>query len=272
MENSTSSESNKKKPTLEQIKNKWESSVVGYSFIPSYTTKNLALNFINLVNIPRAKSILEMGCGTGDFAIEIIANKNPSATYHTFDIAYAFMNEIITKLNHIESNYDNNFLQAMNDIRINNSTEIKSQKHIDGIQKFEKLNTIVSIGNAEQLNSKMYPDNFYDVVLSNQVLHLVTNTESMLQEAYRVLSPGGRAAFTVWGSKEGSEYFTVMTNCMLKFERFKEIIEKTNARSPWHLNDRNRVLNAMEKIGFKNCRSMELFTYFDFSSGEQQKT
>ena len=271
MQNSLSTEPTKKKPTIEEIKQKWESSVIGYSFIPSYTTRNLALNFINLMKIPDVENILEMGCGNGDFAVEIITSKNPSATYQTFDLADAFLSETITKLTHLESNYKENYQQALNDIKTNRIEKITHRKYEGDVVKFENLNTKIGIGNAEELNTEIYPDNFYDVVLSNHVLHLVTNTESMLKEAFRVLAPGGRAAFTVWGPKEGSEYFTVFENCLMKFERFKEIIEKTNARSPWHLNDRNKVLNTMETIGFKDCKSIELFTFFDFSSGDKQK-
>ena len=38
----------------------------------------------------------------------------------------------------------------------------------------------------------------------------------MLLEAYRVLKPGGKAAFSVWGSKEQGELFTVFPTILEK--------------------------------------------------------
>ena len=87
----------------------------------------------------------------------------------------------------------------------------------------------------------------------------------MLKEAYRVLAPGGRAGFTVWGSKENSLLFTLIPKSFSKFKKCKKIFASSDVRSAWHLNDKKKVQNMMESIGYKNCRSMEQFTYVDMS-------
>lgn len=43
------------------------------------------------------------------------------------------------------------------------------------------------------------PDNFADIILSNQVLEHVDSPEGYLQESFRLLKPGGTAIFTTHG-------------------------------------------------------------------------
>jgi len=54
-----------------------------------------------------------------------------------------------------------------------------------------------------------FPDASFDVVTSNFMLHHVGRPEQVLAEAARVLRPGGRAGFTVWGAMEKLAAFGV---------------------------------------------------------------
>ena len=47
-----------------------------------------------------------------------------------------------------------------------------------------------------------FPDESFDVVVAQYVITTVPNPEAALNEFARVLKPGGRAAFLVWGSFE----------------------------------------------------------------------
>ncbi len=66
--------------------------------------------------------------------------------------------------------------------------------------------------NAEDLS--FAKDNSFDAVFSPLCLHLVQNYDVALGEAYRVLKPGCPMAFTVWGNKSESKFFTIIDDTL----------------------------------------------------------
>ena len=101
-------------------------------------------------------------------------------------------------------------------------------------------------------------DNSFQHYFSNLSLHLVSDPSKMLSEAYRVLQPGGRAGFTVWGRKENSRFFTIIPQILGKYG----IKLSTNERSNFHLSERDMVMNLLEKAGFKNVLCWHQFFAF----------
>ena len=76
-------------------------------------------------------------------------------------------------------------------------------------------------------------------------------------------------AFTVWGDKKNSKFFTIIEDTLIAEGEIKEGLK---GRSPFHLNDKELVIPAMEKAGFKKCRSFEAFTpmfFNEWENGEQ---
>ncbi len=45
----------------------------------------------------------------------------------------------------------------------------------------------------------MFPDNYFDVCISNICLNITEDSELLLKETKRVLKRGGKAIFSVWG-------------------------------------------------------------------------
>jgi len=101
-----------------------------------------------------------------------------------------------------------------------------------------------------------YPDNFFDVAISFQVIEHVQSIEKSLTEMYRVLKPGGvvyiETGNSLWPREEHYRIFWVPYTP--KF--IGKIYARLLGKNPSHLDHvhfiyRNDVLNKMEKAGFK---------------------
>lgn len=57
------------------------------------------------------------------------------------------------------------------------------------------LNARCCLGNVENIP---YPDNYFDYIVSDGVIHHTPNTEKSVKEFYRVLKPGGIASICVY--------------------------------------------------------------------------
>ena len=53
-----------------------------------------------------------------------------------------------------------------------------------------------------------YPDKWFNAYVSNLCLMLIDDPCKQINEAYRVLKPGSKACFTVWGRRENTLLFT----------------------------------------------------------------
>ena len=109
---------------------------------------------------------------------------------------------------------------------------------------FENVEFIV--GNNECLP---YSDCISDRYIANLSLNLVENPVNMLKEAYRLLKPGGIAAFSVWGKSEDSNMFVVLTKAFNNLEIFAK------GRSAFHLNNQVELNNMIREAGFSNVKS-----------------
>lgn len=61
--------------------------------------------------------------------------------------------------------------------------------------------------NAERID---YPDSTFDAVLCREGLMLVTHPAAAVREAHRVLRPGGRAVFSVWGPRQRNPWLGLL--------------------------------------------------------------
>ena len=66
------------------------------------------------------------------------------------------------------------------------------------VQMITPLNTTVAIGSNEDLRS-LAEDESFDVYLACLSLQIVPEPIKMLNEAFRVLKKGGKAAMSIWG-------------------------------------------------------------------------
>ncbi|KAK5583420.1 hypothetical protein RB653_005013 [Dictyostelium firmibasis] len=115
--------------------------------------------------------------------------------------------------------------------------------------------------NAEQLP---YEDGSFDRYFSNFCLHLVTSPEKMLREAYRVLESGGIAAFSVWGRPENSNQFTIVKKMAEEIS-----LNLAHSRSPFHLNDTNKIRQMALDAGFSRVLVGHTFVNSPIQNGEE---
>merc|ERR1719495_511698 len=80
-----------------------------------------------------------------------------------------------------------------------------------------------AVGNAEKLTFK---DGEFDAYLSSLCLQIVENPAKMMQEAYRVLKPGGVAAFSIWGPEEMSSFWNSLDAAYIAMK--EELTSKSN--------------------------------------------
>jgi SAM-dependent methyltransferase len=99
-------------------------------------------------------------------------------------------------------------------------------------------------GDAEALP---YPNGAFDAVVSNFGIHHVPRPDAALTQAYRVLAPGGRVAFTVWA--EPSENIA----WKLVFDAIARHGDRSAAKTPPPGGQFNRpadCLSALDGAGF----------------------
>ena len=102
--------------------------------------------------------------------------------------------------------------------------------------------------NAESLP---FADKSYDVLTCRFGVMFFPDLPKALQECYRVLKPGGRAAFVAWGKKE-QPFFTTTAGIVLKHVPVPPPPPDPDAPSLFMFGDRDRLRRALEAAGFSN--------------------
>mmetsp|Transcript_139955 Transcript_139955/g.390181 ORF Transcript_139955/g.390181 Transcript_139955/m.390181 type:complete len:272 (+) Transcript_139955:100-915(+) len=106
----------------------------------------------------------------------------------------------------------------------------------------------VQQANGEELP---FPDASFDCYVACLALMITPDTSKMLKECHRVLKPGGRAAFAVWGDKAKSPMMTIPPQS-LKACGFTPPAKRSN----FHLGDDEAALRALVlEAGFSSMRS-----------------
>jgi len=102
--------------------------------------------------------------------------------------------------------------------------------------------------NAESLP---FVDKSYDVLTCRFGVMFFPDLPKALRECFRVLKPGGRAAFVAWGKKE-QPFFTTTASIVLKHVPVPPPPPDPDAPSLFMFGDRDRLRRALEAAGFSN--------------------
>jgi SAM-dependent methyltransferase len=119
----------------------------------------------------------------------------------------------------------------------------------------EELARKKSITNIEfheaSAESLPFADKSYDVLTCRFGVMFFPDLPKALRECYRVLKPGGRAAFVAWGKKE-QPFFTTTAGIVLKHVPVPPPPPDPDAPSLFMFGDRDRLRRALEAAGFNN--------------------
>lgn len=98
-----------------------------------------------------------------------------------------------------------------------------------------------------------FPDASFDRYLAALNLMLVPDPARALAEAWRVLRPGGYAAFSVWGRRRNSPLMQITQRSHEKISgkiSGNTAVPPLPARSNFHLSDRKKLRKLSERAGF----------------------
>lgn len=122
----------------------------------------------------------------------------------------------------------------------------KSRERLEGLDK--------AIIEKADYTKFQYDDGTFDRYYANMCLHYAQDPDIVIEEAYRVLSPGGIAGFTVWGRSAHSELFTIVPDTL---NDLGLVMKDPNKRSSFHLGEDDLVLRQkLLDHGFKKCTLM----------------
>ena len=121
------------------------------------------------LQIPKSPIALDVGCGTGIATFELIKKTGGKGTFYGIDLS-----------------------QRMVDLARKRALE------------FNRFNVEFCKGNAEKMD---FAESSFDLIISNQVFHWITNKEAALEEMFRVLKPKGKVALVFQGGPSFENLF-----------------------------------------------------------------
>ena len=129
------------------------------------------------LQIPENPMVLDVGCGTGISTFQLMKRVQGKGKFHGIDISQKMINLAITKA--VDLSYNN--------------------------VEFRR-------GDAELLD---FPESSFDLIVSNQTFHFLSNKQKALNEMFRVLKPMGQVAllfFAEQTDREIEEIYNMIRN------------------------------------------------------------
>lgn len=244
-----------KAPKTENIKKYWNDFGSIYSQIMEYSTQPSLYSLIVNLKINEANRIFELSCGGGKSLSLVCSLKKQDCEYFVSDLSENLISLASKRMEIIENDYNGN-------LQFWDKSFFEESAKLSFITEFPKSRVFFKHLNNENLLG--VENNSFDVVFSNLSLQLVENPEKMLSETFRVLKPGGKAGFTVWGRKKNSKMFTTIPMVLKRHG----IALPQDERSNFHLGDREELINLMKSAGFNNILCWYQFFAFNLSTEE----
>eukprot|EP01022_Parablepharisma_sp_SALTPOND_P005449 TRINITY_DN1224_c0_g1_i3.p1 TRINITY_DN1224_c0_g1~~TRINITY_DN1224_c0_g1_i3.p1 ORF type:complete len:274 (+),score=-0.91 TRINITY_DN1224_c0_g1_i3:99-824(+) len=160
--------------------------------------------------VRKAKSILEVACGSGYGALSILPLIAKGATYYCTDFSPVMLKRLQERF--ISFGFT---LNPKNNLR--STFSIPTTKiSVTPSANEEGITVNALCANNEDLP---FVESSFDSYLAPYSLYHVPHPEKMLQESFRVLKKNGIASFAVFGKQKDSPMFSVMPKILAKYAK-----------------------------------------------------
>jgi ubiquinone/menaquinone biosynthesis C-methylase UbiE len=112
-----------------------------------------------------------------------------------------------------------------------------------------------------------FPDASFDAVVCREGLMLVLDPAAAVREAHRVLVPGGRAVFAVWGLRERNPWLGVLLDAITS--RLGIPVPPPGMPDPFALSHYGELEKLLSEAGFHDVSVAELATPMNVSSFDE---
>lgn len=235
---------------LQKVADRWDSATEVYSYYSAKVFHGTALKLFDWVDASQAETILELGSGDGNSSIDFALMKKPSARLVCVDISRnmcALLRERMTNLEQLTKTgqvlgYRHKLLS-----KAYTTEEISKLEFKSPLESINELKVDIIHAAGEQV-IQFVPEESADVLISSMCLHLTHEPQALLAQAFKALKVGGRAAFSMWGSKERSLQYALVDRIKSEFG-----IEKPNRPSFFSLGEQTATLiDLFRKTGFSD--------------------
>lgn len=247
-------QSERKPINTEDIAKKWNSFSTGYSQEMAPNFESLGLHLFHLAGGSQADAILEVGCGDGLIAYNICLQKKEHSRLIITDLAENMCRLAAGKFDLLSERIKSGKIMGLRQ-EISCAKESTNWSLEKG-SKWEELNVELYQADNEDLRQVLPEGNCVDCYIANLSLHIVSNPEKMLKESLRVLKPGKKAIFTVWGNEEDSQNFSLLIRAEEKFGI------STGMKEYFYLKDRKKSIKLLEDAGFVDVLGWEMMLAF----------
>ena len=175
--------------------------------------------------------VLDLACGVGDPALSIATEVAPSGRVTATDLGPGMMSL---------------------------AEELARKKGLTNIEFRE--------ASAEALP---FPNESYDVLTCRFGIMFFPDLPKALRECFRVLKPGGRAAFVAWGKKE-QPFFTTTAGIILKHVPVPPPPPDPDGPSLFMFGERDRLRRALQAAGFTNVHEEDRIIAGRWSSSVEE--
>lgn len=241
--------------TFLQSKDFWEIFSCPYTEIFEDSSQPILSSLLSMLKISKSSKILEESCGGGKSLALVLSMKSTECEYCVSDFSENMLVLASKRMEYIENDIVGN-MQFWDKSCFDPNVKKTWQKD------FPKSKTYLRLLDNENLLG--IEKETFDIVFSNLSLHLVSNPEKMLSEAFRVVKKGGQVGFSVVGRPEKSKFLTIVPMVLKKYG-----LELPNERSNFHLSYRTKLMQMMTEAGFKNVWCWYQFFPFNYDTEEE---